>query len=174
VPGIANSGPGWIETEFVTGRHGQDLIDAGDATAVLSECGHALAELHRIDPRLLDPAAPPRTVIRHGDFGPNNVLLDADTGATSAVLDWEFSGVGNVLADVAWCEWIVRMHHPTAIDALDDFFDAYGQRPSWTDRQQEMVRRCEWLEDFACRGDPDGPGVETWRQRRRIAEAWTE
>lgn len=56
-----------------------------------------------------------RTVIQHGDFGPNNLLL-ADRGkVVVAVLDCEFSRPGPPIADTAWCEWIVRMHHPGAV-----------------------------------------------------------
>ncbi len=50
----------------------------------------------------------PGEVIRHGDFGPNNVLLDSATMTVTALLDWEFSTVGPRIDDLAWCEWIVR------------------------------------------------------------------
>jgi hypothetical protein len=40
---------------------------------------------------------------------------------------------------VAWCEWIMRMHHPGHAGALSAFFDVYGHRPGWPARQQAMA-----------------------------------
>lgn len=174
VPAVLSSGPGWLETAYVSGRHGQDLLDAGAANEVLSECGRVLRTLHSLDPRLLDPHAPEQAVIQHGDFGPNNVLFSPATDRVVAVLDWEFSGVGAPITDVAWCEWIVRMHHPHAVHALDVFFQAYGDTPSWIQRRTEMVRRCEWLIEFTTRWDHSSPAVDIWKQRTRTVESWSE
>jgi aminoglycoside phosphotransferase (APT) family kinase protein len=33
------------------------------------------------------------------------------------VVDWEFAHLGDPVEDLAWCEWIVRMHHPEHVDA---------------------------------------------------------
>ncbi|MGN8025812.1 phosphotransferase family protein [Microbacterium sp. 22242] len=163
-----------LTTAFVDGEHGQDLIEAGNAADVLTECGRVLHRLHTLDPRLIDASAATNQTIRHGDFGPNNILFDSGGLTAVAVLDWEFSGIGDPIADIAWCEWIVRMHHPDAVHHLDRFFDAYGRRPPWADRQQEMLRRCHWLEQFARSALPDGGGAREWRRRRRIVSAWTE
>jgi len=78
----------------------------------------------------------------HGDYGPNNVLLDAAAGQVIAVLDWEWARVGDPVEDLAWCEWIVRMHHPEHVGALSSLFDAYGHRPAWAARQQAMAAQC--------------------------------
>jgi len=78
-------------------------------------------------------------LIRHGDFGPNNVLFDPVTMRVTALLDWEFSGIGDAIDDIAWCDWIVRMHHPAATVALPKFFEAYGCTPAWE------KRRSAWL-----------------------------
>jgi Phosphotransferase enzyme family len=51
--------------------------------------------------------------VHHGDFGPNNILLDPATFTVTAVLDWERAGPRpDPVDDLAWCEWIVRIHHP--------------------------------------------------------------
>jgi aminoglycoside phosphotransferase (APT) family kinase protein len=67
-------------------------------------------------------------VIQHGDFGPNNALPQQDGQHIVAIVDWKFSGVGQAITDIAWCEWIVRMHHPHSVAQLPAFFDAYGAR----------------------------------------------
>lgn len=166
---------GSIVTEFLAGEHGQDLIDSGHAGPVLASCGALLRRLHALDPGLLLPGHHPAThVVLHGDFGPNNTLFDPRDYTVTALLDWEFSGVGLAIEDVAWCEWIVRIHHPSAVESLAAFFDAYGQRPSWQQRQRAMIDRCLWLEAFAQRWDADGDGVRVWQQRARVTAAWTE
>ncbi len=166
---------GSIVTEFRAGEHGQDLIDAGHADQVLASCGALLLRLHALDPsQLLSRRHPSTHVVLHGDFGPNNTLLDPHDYTVTALLDWEFCGVGLAIRDIAWCEWIVRMHHPTAADSLSAFFEAYGKRPPWQERQHAMVERCHWLEAFAHRWDPDGDGVREWQRRTHETAAWRE
>lgn len=168
VPRLIGTAGAVMTTAFVDGAHGQDLIEAGHARQVLAECGNVLRRLHSLDPTVIEAPLRSGSVIVHGDFGPNNVLF-ADAGrSVVAVLDWEFCHVGPAVDDVAWCEWIVRMHHPAAVDQLAVFFDAYGDCPTWADRQSEMLRRCVELEDFARRWDPDGSAVSVWRQRAEV------
>ncbi|WP_291522080.1 phosphotransferase [Branchiibius sp. NY16-3462-2] len=174
VPQVVRQRPGELLTKFVGGEHGQDLMDAGRATAVLSACGRILRRLHDLDPRMLDPAAGDGVVVQHGDFGPNNLLFDVDDERVTAVLDWEFSGTGEAITDIAWCEWIIRMHHPDAVSQLPAFFQEYGWTPGWNARRAEMIRRCGWLEAFTERWEPGGEGATTWRNRTRIVEGWTE
>jgi hypothetical protein len=142
---------GSILLEFRPGQHGQDLIDAGHAEHVLASCGALLRRLHGLSPSLLAP----------GDY------------AVTALLDWEFSGIGPAVGDVAWCEWIVRTHHPGSVGSLTAFFDAYGEQPPWEERQRVMVERCCDLEAFARRWDPDGEGARVWQERARVTAAWT-
>jgi aminoglycoside phosphotransferase (APT) family kinase protein len=170
VPAVISNGPGALVTAYVAGEHGQDLIDAGRAQEVLTGCGTVLRQLHELDPAILEPGAD--GVIRHGDFGPNNVLFDPDTMAVTAVLDWEFSGIGAAIEDIAWCEWIVRMHHPDAVGTLPAFFDAYGSTPPWEQRKRAMLSRCRWLEAFCKRWDPHGVGMRDWHLRAVATASW--
>jgi hypothetical protein len=79
------------------------LIDADHAEDVLRACGLALQELHGIDITTIFPDSSNREqVLTHGDFGPNNVLLDAETFAVTADLDWEFSSPGDALVAASW------------------------------------------------------------------------
>jgi aminoglycoside phosphotransferase len=175
VPDILDEGKDSLLLGFLPGEHGQDLIDAGHAEAVLHACGLALKALHAIDISSVFPrSASPEHVLVHGDFGPNNMLLDAETFEVTAVLDWEFSAPGDAAVDVAWCEWIVRMHHPAAVPSLSAFHHAYGPVPPWPLRQAAMIRRCLWLQEFSKRLDTAGGGAALWEDRLLKTAGWTE
>jgi Phosphotransferase enzyme family len=88
---------------FVPGRHGQELMDEGHAARVLQAAGGILRRLQDQMPGLV-----------HGDYGPQNLLLEPGSLEVVAVLDWEFSHDGTPVEDLAWAEWIVWMHHPDA------------------------------------------------------------
>jgi aminoglycoside phosphotransferase (APT) family kinase protein len=51
----------------------------------------------------LAAARPPqlRSALIHGDYGLHNIIIDPETGAIRAVLDWEISTLGDPLADLA-------------------------------------------------------------------------
>jgi aminoglycoside phosphotransferase len=176
---------------FVGGVHGQELIAAGRAAEVLRACGETLRALHAVDPAVAfpaaddapspgsahSPAAADDLVIVHGDYGPNNMLLDPDSFAVTAVLDWEWAHPGRRIEDLAWCEWIVRMHHPEHRAALGAFFTAYGDHPPWPERRHEMLARCRALLDLCVRraGDDRTDGaVRQWRHRVALTNGWTE
>ena len=118
----------------------------------------------------------PGRVLVHGDFGPNNMLFSPAGSAltVTALLDWEFAHFGEPVEDLAWCEWIVRMHHPGQRAALGAFFAAYGSPvPPWDERRSFMVGRCARLGEFCRRwGSPDG--VRLWAQRAAATADWTE
>ena len=178
VPEVVAADARSVTTALVSGRHGQDLIDR-DPVGVLRACGSVLRRIHATDVSTVGlqdgrrgDGAPGQLVIVHGDFGPNNVLLDADLTVT-AVLDWEFAHVGHPLEDLAWCEWIVRMHHPGSVAALPVFFEAYGAPPPpWAVRQAEMVRRCEELRDFCTRWPGQDAAVREWERRAGVTAGW--
>jgi len=179
VPALVSGTESETVTALVPGTPGQDLIDAGHATTVLRACG-ALAGAVATLPRTGlpgDAEAPSPGLVRcHGDFGPQNVLLDPDGGEVTALLDWEMVDVGDPLRDLAWAEWIVRMHHPDRVDELDALFEGYGARPAWTDRQAQMVASCERLEAFV--RDWPSPGqreaLALWRLRTLTTASWLE
>lgn len=167
VPAVVDrQADGSIVIEFRQGEHGQDLIEQGHADEVLASCGALLRRLHALDPGRLVPGRHPSTHgVLYGDFGPNNIVLNSNDYTVTALFDWEFCMVGPVIGDIAWCEWIVRMHRPTHKQSLTPFFDAYGKRPSWGERQLAMVDRCRWLEAFAHRWDAHGEQELLWRRR---------
>jgi aminoglycoside phosphotransferase (APT) family kinase protein len=113
-------------------------------------------------------------VLVHGDFGPNNVLLDPQAAAVTAVLDWEWAHCGDPVEDLAWCEWIIRMHHPAETAALGELWAGYGWAPAWAQRQQAMSAQCRALAQFCERWEPGGSGVAQWHRRLAITRSWTE
>jgi aminoglycoside phosphotransferase (APT) family kinase protein len=180
VPPVFAASDGTLSLGFMPGVHGQELIDAGLAYPVLRACGQMLRRVHAIDPALADvgrlvpggeqfPA-----VLVHGDYGPNNVLLDPAAHQVTAIVDWEWAHAGDPVEDLAWCEWIVRTHHPDHIAAIDALFDAYGFRPAWSARQQAMLAQCRSLLRLCERWQPDGNGARQWQHRLAVTESWVE
>ncbi|WP_406633589.1 aminoglycoside phosphotransferase family protein [Amycolatopsis sp. WGS_07] len=170
VPPVLGGGGGALRLGFVGGAHGQDLIEAGHADSVLRACGSTLRRIHALGPRIRVGR-----VLVHGDFGPNNVLFDEATFAVTAVLDWEFAHLGDPLEDLAWCEWIVRMHHPDHVGRLEGFYATYGRpAPPWPMRQEAMLAKCQMLEDFCRQWEPGGDGERQWRDRAAVTAGWTE
>lgn len=176
VPPVIERGDTSISLGLMPGEHGQDLIDRGLAREVLRACGHMLRRIHAVDPRRARVAGRPgpSATLVHGDYGPNNALLDPRARDVIAVVDWEWAHAGDPIEDLAWCEWIVRMHHPGHLAALDSFFDGYGLRPPWPERRHEMIARCRDLLTICERWQPGGPGARMWRQRVLITQSWAE
>lgn len=175
VPAILAAGRDGLSLELLPGAHGQDLIAQGHATPVLRSTGQLLHRLHTLPRDYLGLPSTAGTVLVHGDFGPNNILFDPESFAVTALLDWEFARVGQPVEDLAWCEWIVRMHHPEHRDALEEFFAGYGRPvPDWPERRAAMVARCQELEQFCRRWEPDGAGARQWVQRAAVTASWRE
>jgi tRNA A-37 threonylcarbamoyl transferase component Bud32 len=151
VPQLIGVAGDTVTMSFVAGVQGQELIEAGHAREVLRACGELL---HRIPPA-------------HGDYGPQNMLFDPATFAVAAVLDWEWAHDGEPIEDLAWCEWIVRTHHPSAVDALPELFAGYGARPPFARRRAAALAKCRQM---AAR-----PGADpVWQARIAATAAWTE
>ncbi len=166
VPGVVSAGPDVLRLEHVEGAHGQDLIDAGHTAAVLRSCG---AMLRRLQATALPEAG---GVLVHGDYGPHNMLFDPATFAVTAVLDWEWAHPGEPVEDLAWCEWIVRTHHPGETGALASLFGGYGSRPAWPVRRDAMVAKCRWMLDR--QRPPGAAGALRWRRHLDATLAWQE
>lgn len=144
------------------GRHGQELIDEGYASLVLRAAGRTLRRLHDALPGMV-----------HGDFGPQNLLLEPSSFQVSAVLDWEFAHDGEPIEDLAWAEWIVRMHHPAATAALPFLFEGYGSCPAWSVRHAAMLQKCVELERL-CQLRGQDAAAAMWRSRTEATRAWHE
>jgi hypothetical protein len=175
VPPIAAVAEGEITLGLAAGRPGQELLE-DKPEAVLYAVGRLARRLAAVEVSSLAAlaTAQPGTVLVHGDFGPQNLLLDDVTAEPTALLDWEFAHIGAPTEDVAWAEWIVRTHHPHLVPALPALFAGYGGEPPWRLRQESMLAKCRWLLGFARRWpDPTQAGVELWQQRLAATAAFT-
>jgi aminoglycoside phosphotransferase (APT) family kinase protein len=180
VPPVLATGDGTLSLGFMQGVHGQELIDAGRAYLVLRACGQMLRSIHAIDPALahIDRLAlggqQLPAVLVHGDYGPNNVLLDPAAHEVTAIVDWEWARAGDPVEDLAWCEWIIRMHHPEHVAALGALFDAYGSKPAWSVRREAMLAQCLTLLRLCERWQPSGQAARQWQHRLAVTESWAE
>ncbi|MFD7708312.1 phosphotransferase [Streptomyces sp. NPDC059785] len=176
VPPVRKATEHTLTLGFMAGAHGQELLAAGHPEAVLASCGQLLRRIHDIAPSVLpEDGSGADKVLVHGDFGPNNVLLDPGSFEVTAVVDWEFAHLGDPVEDLAWCEWIVRTHHSDHSHALGHFFRAYGREvPAWPVRRAAMLTRCEELRRFCDRWDPNGLGVRVWQRRAAATAGWRE
>ena len=124
---IVEARPGELVLRAVPGRHGQDQVELGQGHGVLLALGMLLCEIQAIEPTFYGEYQG-EGVLLHGDFGPNNVLLSDRDDSVTLIADWEWSTVGSPLADLAWAELIVRLHHPEHQDCLTAL--VRGLRPS--------------------------------------------
>ncbi|MGW2342616.1 phosphotransferase family protein [Streptomyces sp. NPDC001661] len=174
VPPVLGATATTLKLGFMPGVPGQELLDAGHSAQVLASCGKLLRRIHELTPPV--PALGARgadEVLVHGDFGPNNLLLDPGTFEVTAVVDWEFAHFGAPVEDLAWCEWIVRTHHPAHTPALGHFHRSYGSGvPLWPARRAAMLARCEELRRFCERWEAGGAGARQWRERAAVTAAW--
>ena len=98
--------------------------------AVLRTCGRTLRTMHQRDVTEVLPglACPRGAVLVHGDYGPNNVLLAPRYLRRDSRSGLGMGHPGQPVEDLAWCEWIIRMHHRTHVEAFEQSFDDCGQR----------------------------------------------
>ena len=62
-----------------------------------------------------------RPVLRHGDIGPDQMILDKATGRLNGVIDFGSAGLGDPAVDVAW----IHFRSGVAPDFLESFYRAY-------------------------------------------------
>jgi len=117
----------------------------------------AFAVLRRHAPRSVS-----RTVVCHGDVGPGNFLHDGSR--VTAMLDWEFSHLGDPMDDLGW--WLFRGH-----DINGDCGDIDAQLAQWerstgiaVDRSSIAYYRVfvmlRWLVSVAAVVDTGGAGMD--------------
>lgn len=174
VPCVLNHGLGWTQLEFIVGRSAQDEIEGDQPDDVLRLTGRLLRHVHAVDTTPLADVLPGTgRVLVHGDFGVQNIVVAGKPPHVSGLLDWEFAHLGDPLEDLAWAEWIVRMHHPTRRHALRSLFDAYGSMPAWGERHHAMLALCA-VQCARAERDRDPRTLARWEERTRLTEVWLE
>ncbi len=163
VPAVLDCNERRREVTFarVAGENGQDLIERGCANLALAAAGRTLRALHS--------SAGPTLV--HGDYGPQNLLHDPATCEVVAVVDWEFAHLGDPVDDLAWAEWIVRLHHPAAVGAVTKLLAAYGSDPGWDTRHTSMLAACQRLRLHGERFN-DYAAATLWTSREAATANW--
>lgn len=91
----------------------------------------------------------------HGDYRLDNVIFEADSIKTKAVLDWELTTTGDPIADLAYCTMYWHMpkgdpfslanvdHKETGIPTLEDMLSCYADAAGLT-----TVPKMEWYYAF--------------------------
>ena len=161
-----------LQTAFVAGRHGQEMIDAGHAPDMPLLCGRLLRRLQSLPPELLDAVPGTGPVLVHGDFGPQNLLIAPDRWEVAALLDWEWVDRAQPVEDLAWAEWIVRTHHPAALPDLPALFAGYRERPAWAQRHEAMREKCRQMGTLA--QQQEAALVALWQRRLEITEQFSD
>jgi hypothetical protein len=166
-----------IVLERRPGVPGQELIE-DEPELVLLTLGRLAKAVQEIDLDQLSldvQAGSEDQVLVHGDFGPQNVLLEPVSGEPTALVDWEFAHTGDRVEDLAWAEWIVRTHHPHLIDHLPAMFDGFGHQSAWHDRHTAMIDKCRSMIAFvACWEPGDTSASRLWQQRLLATETFCE
>lgn len=159
----------------VEGVPGQELLERLP-DEVMYEVGRAARALHRVDLSRYGTQHG-QSVLVHGDFGPQNMLFHPrrTPPETVALLDWEHAHVGDPVEDLAWAEWIVRIHHPHLVHSVRALFDGYGRRPGWPQRHGAMLDKCRWALSFVEHWpDGDPAAVRLWERRIEETMAFRE
>ena len=147
------------------------LLDKADDPA-WAQRGAALR-----DALAADPPADPAVGIFHGDFHTNNVLYDAD-GRLVAIVDWEISGVGAQLLDLAWLAIFTdpSCWDPEAGARMRVTADAADLCARYASASGRDTARFDWFRALACYrfGVISVLNVRLHRTGRRIDPHWEE
>ena len=167
VPKILNANiKGGIQTTWMYGSHAQDLLEKEEnGPVVMAALGDLLKTLQAFPIDALKGEIPGSgDCLVHGDFGPQNLILQQKTQKPAAMLDWEWAHLGSPVEDLAWVEWFIRMHHQKQLKHLAIFFDHYGDLPEWEERKAAMAAQCKRHIEFA-RMLKNRKAIQIWSNR---------
>ena len=139
--------------EMIEGENGQALVEQDLADEVLFQCGILQRRIAEVDASEMVFLALGDQLV-HGDYGPHNILFSPDGSEVLGIVDWEWSRRGNPIDDLAWAEWVIRIHHPDQISSIPALFEGSGLKPPWEDRHKSMLANCgRGLERAEARGN---------------------
>ena len=162
-----------ILTKYIKNRHAQDLLDE-NGSDVMCAIGKLLRDLQEIQIESIDGTIRRGSeVLVHGDFGPQNVLLARDSFEIVGLVDWEWAHFGDKFEDIAWAEWLIRMHYEAKRPMIDALYDGFREMPVWETRHTFMIKKCEAILDFAKR-DRNEQSITMWSKRIHRVRTFTE
>jgi aminoglycoside phosphotransferase (APT) family kinase protein len=139
----------------------------------------ALALTASVSQRMCEALAVPvlqsGVALVHGDSGLHNTMWDdRDTKAhLASLIDWEWSGWGNPLTDIAWLWWTMRFRHlPTVV--FETAVETYGREAlvamGWNEENVIQVVRAH-MAQILLRTEPGSAGFDEWLKREsKLAE----
>ena len=162
-----------IRTRYIAGRHAQDiLVEHNDTVPLILGKLARTVQSARID-TIGQRKRKLSQVLVHGDFGPQNLLFAHGTFSAPYLVDWEWAHFGDPFEDVAWAEWIIRMHYAADPQMIAALYQGFGLVPAWETRHALMLRQCQRILDFA-RRDANAPAIAMWVDRAEQVKSWDE
>jgi thiamine kinase-like enzyme len=163
-----------ISTRYVESRHAQDLLEE-HCDIVPFSLGKLARELQLVK---VDAIAGSKRnepdVLVHGDFGPQNLLFAPESFSERYLVDWEWAHFGDRFEDIAWAEWIIRMHYDSNQQMIASLYKGFGLVPPWETRHELMIRKCENILDFAKRDDDNTQAISMWIDRVAQVKSFEE
>ena len=99
------------------------------------------------------PAVAPAEAFCHNDLGAEHVLVDAETGSITGVVDWTDAAIADPARDFA------LIYRDLGPEAFDLALAHYGQRLDSAARQRAVFyARCKLIEDVAYDSSYPGAG----------------
>ena len=149
-PLLKQKNTGEIVTKRMYGLHGLDMVENGQSSIVLTALGKLLKLVQEVPAQKLHGLITGNgPVLVHGDYGPQNLLLNAKTNEPVALVDWEWAHLGDAVEDVASVEWTFRMFYTKEASKIQLFYEAYGEIPPWEERHEAMMSICKRQLEFA-------------------------
>lgn len=162
-----------ISTRYIEGRHAQDLLEE-HCDIVPFTLGKLARELQSIEiDTVVKAKRNPSDVLVHGDFGPQDLLFASGALAKFYLVDWEWAHFGDRFEDIAWAEWIIRMHYDANPQMITSLYRGFGIVPPWNKRHELMVHKCEHILDFAKR-DANAQAISMWIDRVERVKSFRE
>lgn len=142
---------------------GADDPRAPDSAELISQLGQALTSIHSVPVSAATGiglgreawdhhTGPPRFL--HGDFGPDNLVVDPGSGRLVGIIDWGNAAIGDPALDFVWLVlsrgwgFARSVLGEYGLPVEDDFVDRL--------RHHAQTRASEWLADTVRRGaDPE-------------------
>jgi len=171
VPKILNSpNEAELTIEVVSGYRSDLILSSENSQKLFQNIGQTLKNIHRLPVNELIGKIPGngKTLI-HGDFLFQNIFFDPNSHFKITILDWEWAHLGEIVEDLAWMEWSIRMNFARYEKDIPIFYEAYGEVPDWQSRKDAMMMQCNRNLEFA-RMIGERKVIQQWQNRSQITK----